>query len=273
MSLSSTWIERIQSLPVLPQVAMRVAERMQSPTATTEEIASLIRSDAGLTAKLLKLANSSYYSVPGGVSDVHKALQFLGFNTVAQLVLTSSVFGAFKTQGTREFPLSGFWIHSFAVGLLSEITARSLQVANSSDCFVGGLMHDIGKLVLMEIDPAQLSKITIHAREHQQGFLASEEALGAVTHVQLGSALAQYWKLPAAISGAIIGHHREKPESIEATIVSWANQWVHARDLGQSGSFEKREPTCDLISKSQEARIEAAFLKEFEKAEAILHGH
>jgi HD-like signal output (HDOD) protein len=174
MMSASSWIEKIQNLPVLPQVAMRITERMQSPTATIDEISTLIKSDIGLTSKILRLANSSYYSIPGGVSDVHKALQYLGFNTVAQLVLTSSVFGSFKTQGTKEFPLKSFWTHSFAVGLFSEITARSLQLKNPSDSFVGGLMHDMGKLILLELSPDQLSKIIKHSQEHFSSFLDAE---------------------------------------------------------------------------------------------------
>ncbi|NDD93131.1 HDOD domain-containing protein, partial [bacterium] len=133
MSTHSQWIDQIQSLPVLPQIAMRVTERMQSPTATLAEISDLIKSDMGLSAKVLRLANSSYYSIPGGVSDVSKALQYLGFTTIAQIVLTSSVFGSFKTQGIREFPLTPFWLHSFAVGQLAEITARSLQLESPSE--------------------------------------------------------------------------------------------------------------------------------------------
>jgi putative nucleotidyltransferase with HDIG domain len=280
MSLSSSWIEKIQSLPVLPQVAMRVAERMQSPTATTEEIAKLIRSDAGLTAKLLRLANSSYYSIPGGVSDVNKALQFLGFNTVAQLVLTSSIFGSFRSQGTREFPLSSFWTHSFAVGLLSEITARSLQLQNASDCFIGGLMHDIGKLIMMELSSDQLSKISIHAREHQEGFIETEQNLQLPTHVELGTALARFWNLPNSVFEAIESHHQTVHKSTEAAIVAWSNQWVHSKSIGHSGNYKPAEEiNGDVsigtlkLSEKHKSQIESTFLKEFEKAEAILNGN
>jgi HD-like signal output (HDOD) protein len=128
VSLPAHWIDRIQTLPVLPQVAMRITERIQSPTATLKEIADLIKSDMGLTTTILKLANSSYYSIPGGVADVSKALQYLGFNTIAQSILTASFFGSFKAVGTANFPLSQFWAHSFAVGLVSEIATNTLQL-------------------------------------------------------------------------------------------------------------------------------------------------
>jgi putative nucleotidyltransferase with HDIG domain len=259
---------------------MRVAERMQSPTATIEEISNLIRSDVGLTAKVLRLANSSYYSIPGGVSDVQKALQFLGFNTIAQLVLTSSVFGAFKGQGSRDFPLSSFWSHSFAVGLLSELTARNLQLPNPSVAFVGGLMHDTGKLILMELAPDQLSKIVHHARDAQKSFLDSETELGESTHVELGAALARYWKLPNEVVSIIEQHHSDHASYTEARIVAWANVRVRTMKIGHSGNHapdaateEEKFETVLGMTEGQKQKITEFFLKEFEKAGAILNGN
>ena len=279
MSLQSTWIEKIQTLPVLPQVAMRVAERMKSPTATIEEISNLIRSDVGLTGKVLRLANSSYYSIPGGVSDVQKALQFLGFNTIAQLVLTSSVFGAFKSQGSREFPLSSFWSHSFAVGLLSELTARNFQLPNPSDCFVGGLMHDTGKLILMELAPEQLSKVVHHSRENKMSFIDAEKSLNFTTHVELGTALASYWKLPSNVVAIIEHHHDDEAKTIESKIVAWANVWVQTRNIGHSGNYlaDLEAVEAELshtlgINDQQKQKTAEFFMKEFEKAGAILNG-
>lgn len=281
------WIEKIHSLPVLPQVAMRITERMQSPTATIDEISNLIRSDIGLTSKILRLANSSYYSIPGGVTDVHKALQYLGFNTVAQLVLTSSVFGSFKAQGSKDFPLKSFWTHSFAVGLFSEITARSLQLKNPSDSFVGGLMHDMGKLVLLELAPEQLSKLIKYSQEHFSSFLDAEIAHRESTHVDLGVGLAKHWKLPPTIILAIQFHHQAinaneaeiQSSPREATIVAWANLWVNTKNIGNSGNNcsypEDLEPKFAErigISKFQREKIVEHFNKEFEKAGAILSG-
>jgi putative nucleotidyltransferase with HDIG domain len=287
MSVSSPWIEKIQSLPVLPQVAMRITERMQSPTATIEEISSLIKSDIGLTTKILRLANSSYYSIPGGVTDVHKALQYLGFNTVAQLVLTASVFGSFRTQGTRDFPLRSFWTHSFAVGLFSEITARSLQLKNPSDSFVGGLMHDMGKLIMLELSPDLLSKIVKEAQENYTSFMSAEIKLEIPTHVDLGMQLAKHWNLPPAVIVSIQFHHEAlnmdpaalKAVPREASIVAWANLWINTQKIGNSGNYcsyeEGIEPSFAEkigISQKQREKIAEHFTKEFEKAGAILSG-
>ncbi len=274
-----SWIEQIQNLPVLPQVAMRVTERMQSPTSTLQEVSDLIKSDIGLSSKILRLANSSYYSIPGGVSEVSKALQYLGFTTIAQVVLTSSVFGSFKTQGSREFPLNQFWIHSFAVGQLAEIAARTLKISNPADAFIGGLLHDVGKLILLELAPDQLSKIVRHAKEQNLSFIQAEAALGFSNHIELGLQLARHWKLPPVILSAIQFHH-DGAKTPDVMLIEWANLWVHVHHFGASGNYDSDlSPKLESIEKrlqiTNEASklIETHFNKEFEKAGAILSGH
>lgn len=276
---TEVFLSQIQNLPVLPQVAMRITERMQSPTATLVEISNLIKSDIGLSTKVLRLANSSYYSVPGGVSDIPKALQYLGFTTIAQIVLTTSVFGTFKSQGLKDFPLTPFWTHSFAVGQIAEITARSLQMKSPSDAFMGGLMHDLGKLILLELQPEQLSKILHLSKEHEISFLRAENELGFKSHVEIGLLLAKHWHLPEAIVSAIRFHHGGAL-SLEAKLIEWANLWVHSQNFGSSGSFEKDfSEKLELsqielgLSPKMLASNEVMFHKEFEKAGAILSGH
>ncbi|NDG83813.1 MAG: HDOD domain-containing protein [Proteobacteria bacterium] len=279
MSTHSSWIEKIRNLPVLPQVAMRVTERMQSPAATLAEISELIKSDPGLSARVLRLANSSYYSIPGGVSDVSKALQFLGFTTIAQIVLTSSVVGSFKHAGVPEFPLAAFWLHSFAVGQLAEITARSLQLKNPAEAFVGGLLHDVGKLILLEMAPEQLQKTVRLAREKKLSFSEAEKETGGPSHVLLGVELAHHWRLPDSIRFSIENHHAA-PANREWAVIEWANLHSHVRHLGSSGSHdlhpeaghEGAQKRLGLTSEGLK-NIELQFEREFEKAGAILNGH
>lgn len=276
---SDVWVNQITNLPVLPQVAMRVTERMQSPTATLAEISELIKSDIGLSTKVLRLANSSYYSIPGGVADVPKALQYLGFTTIAQIVLTSSVFGAFKSQGARDFPLAQFWIHCFAVGQMAEIAARTLQFKNPSDAFIGGLMHDIGKLILLELQPEQLLKIVHLAADQKISFLQAEENLGLQNHIELGLMLAKHWRLPEALISGIRYHHGNGPNA-EALLIEWSDLWVNSNKIGVSGNFAPDfEVRLQELTKSLHLQgralhsVESQFQKEFEKAGAILSGN
>ena len=218
--------------------------------------------------------------MPGGVTDVSRALQYLGFTTIAQSVLTSSFFGAFKTKGIREFPITPFWAHSFAVGLLSEIVATSLQLKNPSDSFIGGLMHDVGKVVLMEIAPDELIKIVKHAQAQKISFYQAEKELGNTPHTELGAEFGKYWNLPETVLSNIRFHHGGSAKK-EDLVVEWANVYVQQLKIGSSGNFsiEDLAPLADGLALKlgmERHRIELItqhFNKEFEKAEALLNGH
>ena len=276
---ANPWIHQIKTLPVLPQVTLRITERIQSPTATLSEISELIKSDLGLASKILKLANSSYYSIPGGVSDIPKALQYLGFNTIAQIVLTTSIVGTFKNHGLALFPLTSFWKHSFAVGLLSEITAKQLHFKNPSEFFMGGLMHDLGKLILLEIAPDELTKILHLAKEQQISFSKAEKSLQLPTHLELGVALAHHWNLPKGVIHSIEHHHGGASDK-ESLLIEWANAWVNLHNFGFSGNFNSKNNEAEtelrkklgLTQKSIEL-IENTFNKDLEKAGALLNGN
>jgi HD-like signal output (HDOD) protein len=271
------WMQHIQKLPVLPQVTLKITDRIQKPSADLIEIAGLIESDPGLSAKVLRLANSSYYSIPGGVTEIKKALQYLGLTTISQIVLTTSVVGTFRALGLSDFPLSEFWKHSFATGLAAELAAREIHdpKLSSKEAFMGGLIHDLGKLVLLEAYPNQLQQIISDAKTHSTSFYETELKLKFFPHTDLGSLLASHWNLPEAIRLGIRHHHDETP-----SVIAWANAWVQEQKIGFSGNYQESHQqvleyqTNKLgLNRAQIIRIEERFKIEFEKAGAILNGH
>src|SRR6478735_12608516 len=105
-------LSKLQDIPTLPVVATRVNELINDPTSSSADIAEVLKKDQVLTAKILRLVNSSYYAIPGGVADVQRALAFLGFNTLAQLVLGLSVFSLFSEIQDDDFTMLDFWRHA-----------------------------------------------------------------------------------------------------------------------------------------------------------------
>src|SRR4051812_39473566 len=108
----SELLAKLDDIPTLPVVAMRVNELINDPDSSSSDIADVLKKDQVLTAKILRLVNSSYYAIPGGVVDVQRALAFLGFNTLAQLVLSLSVFSLFSTFDNEDFSMLDFWRHA-----------------------------------------------------------------------------------------------------------------------------------------------------------------
>src|SRR6476659_3418872 len=104
----SELLQKLEDIPTLPVVAMKVNELINDPTSSSADIAEVLKKDQVLTAKILRLVNSTYYSIPGGVADVQRALAFLGFNTLAQLVLSLSLFSMFSPIDNQHLSMLAF---------------------------------------------------------------------------------------------------------------------------------------------------------------------
>jgi len=193
----------IDGLPTIPLVSQRVGELIHDPRADARAIAALLRSDPSLTAKILKLANSAYYGIPGGVSDVTRAISFLGFNTLYQLVLSVSVFSVLGTKDPAGLNIRELWKHSLGCAVLAERIAAHLHFNEANVCFTGGLLHDIGKVALLQVAPEEFLGAVKMARSNSLSMEEAELACGLPSHVPVGSRLAERWRFPMALRVAI----------------------------------------------------------------------
>ena len=238
-------IAKLQDMPTLPVVAMKVNQLINDPNTTSSEVAAVLKQDQVLTAKILRLVNSSYYAVPGGVTDVKKALAFLGFNTVAQLVLSVSVFSMFSKIGSADFSLNDFWKHALATAIVSEALAKKCRMPRPDEVFTCGLLHDIGKIALLKIDPARFTSILTEAKEKNTGFIDIERQHEYLSHAYMGDLMAQKWSLPQVVRYAIRYHHHDvshmdsllASEKKTVQIVRLANAYCVSKHLGHSGDF------------------------------------
>lgn len=238
------YLQKMESIPSLPSVVMELVKLIDNPLTSSGQIEALLAKDQGLTLKVLKLANSAYYAVPGGASTLKRAVVYLGMNTIKQLVMTASVMSTFKKIDSPTFPLVEFWKHSFAVGLASDIIAKRLKVAGGDEAFICGLTHDLGKLVLLLIDKDLFLKVVSNAKSNKMTIVESELSLGVPSHALLGALLAKKWKLPEGLQYVLQHHHTEDAKSREGLspgqnqlvdVVLVANQIVHSMSYGNSG--------------------------------------
>lgn len=238
-------LEKLNDIPTLPIVASKVTELINNPNSSAADIAEILKKDQVLTAKVLKLINSPYYGIPGEVTDVRRALAFLGFNTLAQLVLGLSVFSLFPSDGNEDFPLLDFWRHALATAVCSEVIAKRVKYAKPEECFTCGLLHDIGKIVMYHIARDMMVGVIRLAKEKQVSFVEAESALDVPNHAFLGEYIAAKWGLPQIIRSAIRYHHldvRQASTILPGTkppiyIVSLSNSLVVQMAIGHSGDY------------------------------------
>jgi len=239
------WVSKLETIPTLPVVAMKVNELINDPRSSSQEIAALLKKDQALTAKILRLVNSSYYSIPGGVTEVQRALAYLGFNTVAQIVLGLSVVGIFKKTGGNHFKLEDFWKHAIAVAVIAEMIGKEIQYPRPEELFTCGLLHDVGKLVLHEIDGERLTRITEETQLKGLSFVEVERSHSLPGHAFLGEQIAQRWGLPPIIRATIHYHHHNvwpmdslmAHEKIACHTVGLANLIAVKNCFGNSGDY------------------------------------
>jgi putative nucleotidyltransferase with HDIG domain len=201
-------LERIEDLPTLPAIAMEVNTMLRDDTASIEQLCEQIAKDQAMVAKILKLVNSAFFGLPSKVGSLSHAVVLLGLNTIQNAVVSIAVVGAL---GHREAPeglsMADFWKHSFGVALISKTLGRMSRLRPPDECFVGGLLHDVGKVVLAQFFPEDFGKVWKSVREEEISFYEAEKRLMGTTHAHVGAFLARQWRLPPPLVDLIRCHH------------------------------------------------------------------
>ncbi|MBK7891056.1 MAG: HDOD domain-containing protein [Bdellovibrionales bacterium] len=235
---------KLDELPTLPSVIYELNRVINDPMSSTSDVERLMANDQSLTTKVLKLANSAYYAIPGGVSSLQRAIAYIGYDTINQLALSASIIKALSGHKSVSLDLPSFWKHSLGVAMAAEVIAKEVKYKTPSDLFTCGLVHDMGKVAIFIIAEPQFGESVAYAKEHGLSLLESEEALGLPKHTHVGFELATKWRLPYQIQISISNHHQRDPAlrgglsqeaNLVVDIVYLANLLVHALQFGFSG--------------------------------------
>ena len=234
----------VKGLVTPPHVFLKVTELMRSTDSNAKDFESVIGVDPNLSARLLRIANSSFYSFASKVDTVSRAVAVIGMRDLYSLVTAVSAVKSFSKITNDLVSMDTFWRHSIMTGLIARNLAKRCKVLHSERLFVAGLLHDIGSLVLFNRLP-ELSRDLMLISQGDEVLLhqAEWETLG-FNHAHVAAQLLQTWQLPVTLSTAIAAHH--DPASIEGDRLDAAI--IHAADIfaGQSdlGSFVEGAPSA-----------------------------
>lgn len=216
-------------LPSPPDVVMALIGAMDDDEKGADQVAGLVARDQGLTARVLKISNSSFYGLSGQIGTVNEAVVILGFSNVSNLVIATEIANRYPTSPATRDALAGFWPHAMLTAFCASALANRCG-AETGFAFTGGLLHDIGKLVLASAYPDDFSQFWATAPGAEDVLALESERFG-MDHAVLGGWITEQWCFPAAISVALRAHHTAQSNDLLARVIRHADQIAHALAL------------------------------------------
>ena len=257
-------VERINTLPTIPSVLKKLLGVIENPRISLSEISNFISNDPALATKVLKMVNSPVYGFPGRISSVSQAVILLGLNVVKGLLLGVSVFDLMQKS------MIGLWEHSIGCAVMARIIAKKKQFKEPEEVSVGGLLHDIGKVILILQFPDDYQKAMSEAEKTNITIAEAERNFFAANHASAGAWVARKWSFPRNLTDMIECHHRPhlaKNASFQTAVVHLSDVLLRGRGFGFAGdnkvpavnpaTWEKlqlsKEDILDVLSESEDA--------------------
>ena len=227
------------SLPTLPTVAAKLLSITSDEETTVREIAELISHDMSLSAKVLRVVNSSFYSLSSKVGNIQQAVTILGIQAVRSLVLSFSLLNLTRTP-CKGFNHQTFWERSLASAVSARLIMEHLDASQREEAFVAGLLQNIGEMILAIEFPEDCERIRSMIDQGCEEMLAEQRVLG-VDHAVLGQAIARKWGFPSSLVTPIAYHHKPQSYLSGNEVADRLNKVVHVSYL-MAGIFYSDRP-------------------------------
>ena len=242
----------LKSFPSMPGAAAKLLALIDDPDMSVSQIEDILRHDAGLTANILKLANSAYFGIPSKVGSVRQAVLILGLKRLIQMVIASCVSAIMdKPVPGYDLPPGELWRHSIAVSVAAEGLVKELNIGAKEEIFTAALLHDVGKLVLGSYVQEDFAKIEA-ALKQDVSFETAEDMVLGTNHADMGARILTQWSLPSDIVNAVRWHHTpESAESVDTMldIVHVANVLCLMIGIGAGSDGMHYEPSDAVIER------------------------
>ncbi|NCC25344.1 MAG: HDOD domain-containing protein [Deltaproteobacteria bacterium] len=195
------------SLPTIPQVGIELQRVLEDPSSSATDLARVISMDPKLTASVLRMVNSALYNLRQPVETVHRAVAVLGTHQISSLALGTLLLNLFKKNRPAPLDLNRFWKHSVACGVIARAMARTAGLEDPERFFVAGLLHDIGRMVIMTEEPEVYRQVVQMAEGRNISLYDAERQILGYDHAKLGGMILRKWRFPLSLVSAVIYHH------------------------------------------------------------------
>lgn len=227
-----------EKIPTLPFIFHQLNEAVNDPRSSMRDIAEIISTDQGLSARLLRIANSAFYGFPSRIETISRAVTIIGTQQLRDLALATSVIETFSGLPIQLVDMASFWRHSIASGITARVLANYHRESNIERFFVAGLLHDIGRLLIYRKEPEKARETLENSTTKNEPLFVTEYSQFGYDHGEVGGVLLHNWGLPVSLEEAVRYHHNpsfSKRFPLEASTVHVSDIIANAMKFGTSG--------------------------------------
>lgn len=235
--LSQKLATAVDGMPAFPKSVQRILELTRDVNSMPKDLVEVIDKDPVVTVKILKVVNSAYYSLPKQITSIGHAVVYLGFNTIKNLALSIAAIGMMPKDNASGFDVQQYLLHSLATAGLAKQLAIKMDDTDPMDCFIGGLLHDFGKVVFAQFMPNEFRKaLQSNEVNNVPLHLALQKEIG-VDHFVVGAMLVEKWRFaPNLIETIRFQHPSNFKDTDMIACVFGANQISKKMKFGFGGN-------------------------------------
>ena len=200
-------VKNIINLPSLPTITLEIIRMTDDPHINVQTLSKAIARDQALATKIIKVANSPFFSYPKIISTIDFAITVLGFETVKEIVLSASYISHFKEYKGSIFNTKAFWDHLTASMIICRELSKAVKYPLIEESFVAGLIHDIGMFVMSQFFQREFKIVITEIEKGEKDILSLEKDVYGVNHAVIGSWLLEKWNFPPQLVEAVQFHH------------------------------------------------------------------
>jgi len=217
--LINTYIARAMPIPTLPSVVTRILELSSKPDVKVEEVADAILTDKVLTARMIRLVNSAFWGIRRRITSIREAIVYLGLHQIRSIVLTTSLFNSFPSKNPF-FDIRRIWEHGLGVAMVSRRIAEIVGYDNSEKAYIGGLMHDIGEVVLSQYSLKEFEEVIEVVKNERISFYDAENSVIGVNHTDFAEWFGEHWGFSEDYVEVIAKHHSLEEAEVNPPLVA-----------------------------------------------------
>ncbi len=221
-----------------PLVFYKLQKALEDPEVSFQDFADIILADPNLAARLLRIANSAFFSFESKVESITHAINVIGVDNLTELVLATTMVKQFHGISRNLVDMQTFWMHSVACALAARTLAQTREEGQLEPYYLAGLFHDVGSLIIYKELPDEAMEVLSICRESKKPIATIEKEILGFTHNEIGARIFEEWGLPSTLVEAVLYHHKPSEaenHSLHASVVHLADIIVYEMKLGTAG--------------------------------------